>query len=219
MGKAVASANKAHAKAAQKLDQAVLAAAVRVHDSDLVDAMVAAQEARQGLTARQAAKPRATESRQGRLKLRRSSLTYYDDCRTLPGMAKKSLPRPTEAELELLQILWQRGPSTVREIHDALGEKKGTGYTTTLKILQKMTDKGLVQRDESRRSHVYQAAWQAEHTQRQLVRSLLRRAFGGSPAKLVVQALSEEKASPDELAEIRTLLDRLEAEQTKRRTP
>ncbi|HEY1786308.1 MAG TPA: BlaI/MecI/CopY family transcriptional regulator [Pirellulales bacterium] len=134
-------------------------------------------------------------------------------------MTKKTLPRPTEAELELLQILWQRGPSTVREIHEALSGEKGTGYTTTLKILQKMTDKGLVRRDESRRSHVYQAAWQAEQTQRQLVRSLLRRAFGGSAAKLVVQALSEEKASPDELAEIRTLLDRLEEEQTKRRAP
>jgi BlaI family penicillinase repressor len=134
-------------------------------------------------------------------------------------MAKKTLPRPTEAELELLQVLWQRGPSTVREIHEALSGEKDTGYTTTLKILQKMTDKGLVQRDESRRSHVYQAAWQAEQTQRQLVRSLLRRAFGGSAAKLVVQALSEEKASPDELAEIRTLLDRLEEEQTKRRKP
>jgi predicted transcriptional regulator len=134
-------------------------------------------------------------------------------------MTKKSLPRPTEAELELLQVLWQRGPSTVREIHEALSGEKETGYTTTLKILQKMTDKGLVQRDESRRSHVYQAAWQAEQTQRQLVRSLLRRAFGGSPAKLVVQALSEEKASPDELAEIRTLLDRLEEEQTRRRKP
>jgi predicted transcriptional regulator len=129
------------------------------------------------------------------------------------------LPRPTEAELELLQVLWQRGPSTVREIHEALSGEKETGYTTTLKILQKMTDKGLVQRDESRRSHVYRAAWQAEHTQRQLVRSLLRRAFGGSAAKLVVQALSEEKASPDELAEIRTLLDRLEEEQTRRRKP
>src|SRR5580693_8414923 len=109
-------------------------------------------------------------------------------------MAKKSLPRPTEAELELLQVLWQRGPSTVREIHEALSGKKATGYTTTLKILQKMTEKRLVERDESQRSHVYQAALQAEHTQRQLVRSLLRRAFGGSAAKLVVQALSEQKA-------------------------
>jgi BlaI family transcriptional regulator, penicillinase repressor len=134
-------------------------------------------------------------------------------------MSKKSLPRPTEAELELLQVLWQRGPSTVREIHEALSGKKGTGYTTTLKILQKMADKGLVERDESRRSHVYQAARQAEQTQRQLVRSLLRRAFGGSPAKLVVQALSEERASPDELAEIRTLLDRLEKEHQQGSTP
>jgi BlaI family transcriptional regulator, penicillinase repressor len=125
----------------------------------------------------------------------------------MPG---KALPRPTEAELELLRVLWQRGPSTVREIHDALGEAKETGYTTTLKILQKMTDKGLVQRDESERSHVYSAAMEAEKTQRQLVRDLLQRAFGGSPGKLVLQALSEKRASADELAEIRRLLDQLQ---------
>src|SRR4051812_17702525 len=112
-------------------------------------------------------------------------------------MSTKSLPRPTEAELELLRVLWQAGPSTVREIHQSLSESKGTGYTTTLKILQKMTDKGLVRRDESQRSHVYAAVWRAEQTQRQLVRDLLRRAFGGAPARLVVQALSEENVSAD----------------------
>jgi BlaI family transcriptional regulator, penicillinase repressor len=133
-------------------------------------------------------------------------------------MSKKPLPRPTEAELELLAVLWQRGPSTVREIHEALSSKKETGYTTTLKILQKMTDKGLVRRDESRRSHVYHAASAAHETQRQLVRSLVRRAFGGSPTRLVVQALSEQKATAAELAEIRTLLDRLEKEQAKGRS-
>ncbi len=134
-------------------------------------------------------------------------------------MSKKSLPRPTEAELELLAVLWQRGPSTVREIHEALRGRKETGYTTTLKILQKMADKQLVRRDESRRSHVYHAALAADETQRQLVRSLLRRAFGGSPARLVVQALSEQKATAAELAEIRTLIDRLEREQTNGRSP
>jgi BlaI family transcriptional regulator, penicillinase repressor len=133
-------------------------------------------------------------------------------------MSKKSLPRPTEAELELLAVLWQRGPSTVREIHETLSDKKETGYTTTLKILQKMSDKGLVRRDQSRRSHVYEAALTADETQRQLVRSLLRRAFGGSPARLVVQALSEQRATAAELAEIRTLIDRLEKEHAKGRS-
>jgi BlaI family transcriptional regulator, penicillinase repressor len=130
-------------------------------------------------------------------------------------MSKKSLPRPTGAELELLRVLWQRGPSTVREIHDSLRDQKETGYTTTLKILQKMADKGLVDRDESKRSHVYRAVGRADETQRQLVRDLLRRAFGGSPAKLVVQALSEEAVSAEELAEIRHLLEKLEADQRK----
>ena len=125
-------------------------------------------------------------------------------------MAGKSLPRPTEAELELLRVLWERGPSTVREVHDALRDAKETGYTTTLKILQKMTEKGLVRRDESERSHIYIAAIEAEKTQRQLVRDLLHRAFGGSPARLVLQALSEERASAEELAEIRRLIDRLQ---------
>jgi BlaI family transcriptional regulator, penicillinase repressor len=132
-------------------------------------------------------------------------------------MSKKSQPKPTEAELALLRVLWERGPSTVREIHESGSDDRQTGYTTTLKILQNMAEKGLVSRDESRRSHVYQAIFQAEQTQRQLVRDLLRRAFGGSPGKLVVQALSEENVSADDLAEIRRLLDELEARQTKKR--
>jgi len=133
-------------------------------------------------------------------------------------MKKKSLPRPTEAELELLRVLWERGPSTVREIHDSQCDVKATGYTTTLKILQNMTEKGLVERDESRRSHVYRAVCRAEQTQRQLVRDLLRRAFGGAPGKLVVQALSEEPVSAEELAEIRRLLEELEARQHRKGT-
>jgi BlaI family penicillinase repressor len=132
-------------------------------------------------------------------------------------MPAKNLPRPTEAELELLRVLWERGPLTVREIHDALSGDKATGYTTTLKILQKMTDKGLVRRDESQRSHVYEPVMKAEQTQRQLVRDLLQKAFGGSPAQLVMQALSEKKATPAELSEIRHLLDQLEAKQEPRR--
>jgi predicted transcriptional regulator len=98
----------------------------------------------------------------------------------------------------------------VREIHEALGTVKDTGYTTTLKILQKMTGKGLVRRDESNRSHVYSPAIRAEQTQRQLLGDLLHRAFGGSRSKLVVQALADERATADELAEIRCLLDALE---------
>ena len=130
--------------------------------------------------------------------------------------AKSLLPKPTEAELELLRVLWDRGSSTVREIHEASGDEKETGYTTTLKILQNMTAKGLVQRDETQRSHVYSAALKAEQTQRQLVRDLLHRAFGGSPAQLVVQALSEKKATPEELAEIRRLLDGMDKSESNR---
>lgn len=124
--------------------------------------------------------------------------------------SKPSVPRPTEGELELLRVLWLGGPQTVREVHEALGDK-GTGYTTTLKILQKMAEKGLVRRDESERSHVYHPAVAAEKTQRLLVRDLLQRAFGGSPGRLVIQALSEKRATPEERAEIRRLLDEMEA--------
>jgi len=125
-------------------------------------------------------------------------------------MSSKSIvPRPTEAELELLGVMWERGPLTVREVHEGVAGK-GTGYTTTLKILQKMAEKGLVRRDESQRSHVYEPAVAAERTQRLLVRDLVKRAFGGSAGRLVVQALSEKKATTDELAEIRRLLDEME---------
>lgn len=125
-------------------------------------------------------------------------------------MAKSELPRPTEAELAILRVLWERGPSTVREVTEALQDERGTGYTTTLKLLQIMTDKGLVQRDESSRAHAYEAVASAETTQRQLVSDLLDRAFGGSARQLVLQALSAKRASPDELAEIRCLLDEFE---------
>jgi BlaI family transcriptional regulator, penicillinase repressor len=132
----------------------------------------------------------------------------YEESRRREAMNKKSLPQPTAAELELLRVLWERGPSTVREIHENLPDEKGTGYTTTLKTLQIMTDKGLVKRDESKKSHVYRAACQAEHTQRQLVRDLLSRAFGGSAAKLMVHALSDEVVSDADLSELRQLLEK-----------
>ncbi len=119
-------------------------------------------------------------------------------------------PKPTEAELQLLSVLWERGPSTVREIHEVVAGSKETGYTTTLKILQKMTDKGLVVRDESKRSHVYRAAARPEKTQRQLVDELIEKAFGGAAEKLVVQALSSRKVDPEEIETLRKLLDELE---------
>lgn len=119
-------------------------------------------------------------------------------------------PKPTEAELEILSVLWAHGPSTVRAIHEILSQSKATGYTTTLKILQKMAEKGLVVRDESQRSHVYQAAVQAENTQRQLVNELIEKAFGGAAEKLVMQALSSRKVDPKEIETLRKLLDELE---------
>ena len=125
-------------------------------------------------------------------------------------MAELNLPRPTDAELEILKVLWRRGPSTVREVFDDLSGVKTTGYTTFLKLMQIMSDKGLVRRDETARAHVYEAALAEDETQRQLVGDLLRRAFDGSAKRLVLQALSSEKASADELTEIRQMLDELE---------
>ena len=125
-------------------------------------------------------------------------------------MAKRELPKPTDAELAILRVLWERGPSTVRAVTDAIQEERGTGYTTALKLMQIMTDKGLVQRDDTNRSHVYEAVAAAEETQRQLVGDLLDRAFGGSAQQLVLQALSGRKASRADLAEIRKLLDEME---------
>jgi BlaI family penicillinase repressor len=117
------------------------------------------------------------------------------------------LPRPTDAELAILRVLWARGPSTVRQVHEVLSRERPAAYTTALKLLQIMTDKGLVSRDERDRSHVYQARLTEAQTQRQLVRDLLDRAFGGSAAKLVMQALAARRASPEELLEIRRLID------------
>lgn len=116
-------------------------------------------------------------------------------------------PRPTDAELEILRVLWERGPSTVRQVHEELAEARETGYTTTLKLMQIMAEKGLVTRDESTRTHVYAASASQEHTQRQLVNDLVRRAFGGSAAELVLRALSTQRTSESELREIRKLID------------
>lgn len=125
-------------------------------------------------------------------------------------MSKQGVPRPTDAELEILNVLWQRGAATVREVHDELSARKATLYTTVLKMLQIMTEKGLVERDESQRAHLYRARLAQDETQRQLLNDLLARAFDGSATKLVMQALSGREASAEELTEIRAMLDRFE---------
>ena len=123
-----------------------------------------------------------------------------------------SLPRPTDSELNILQVLWRTGAATVKQVQQKLGE--GTGYTTVLKFLQIMTEKGLVRRDESERAHVYRATLSEDETQRQLVSGLLKRAFGGSTSRLVLQALASRKTSANDLAEIRRLIDKLSREKS-----
>jgi BlaI family transcriptional regulator, penicillinase repressor len=122
-----------------------------------------------------------------------------------------TLPRPTDAELDILRVLWERGPATVREVQEALDElerRRPAGYTTVLKQLQIMTEKGLVERDESGRAHVYRASLAREATETQLVGDLLDRAFGGSASRLVMRALASTPASEEEIREIRRLLER-----------
>jgi BlaI family penicillinase repressor len=120
------------------------------------------------------------------------------------------LPRPTDAELEILTVLWSRGPSTVRDVVEVLTKRRPAQYTTILKLMQIMAEKRLVRRDEKERAHVYEASRPREWTQRQLAGDLLERAFGGSAAELMVGALAARKASKKELAEIRRLLDQME---------
>lgn len=127
-------------------------------------------------------------------------------------MTEPTLPMPTDAELAILRVLWDRGPSTVRDVHEILSDTQGTGYTTILKLMQIMTEKGLVVRDESQRAHVYEPRHSEQRTQRQILSDLVDRAFGGSPAKLVMQALSGRKATAEELNAIRDLLDRIEGD-------
>jgi|SRR5581483_3668235 len=120
----------------------------------------------------------------------------------------RSMPLPTDAELDILAALWRLGPSTVREVHESMG--KDSGYTTTLKQMQMMHEKGLVRRSERFRSHVYEAAIPKQQTQRQIAGDLLQRAFEGSSAKLVMGALSAQPATSEELREIRRMLDEFE---------
>src|SRR6187397_995479 len=122
--------------------------------------------------------------------------------------SKVAPPRPTQTELEILRVLWLRGPSSVREVQQTISETRDTGYTTVLKLLQIMARKGLVARDERERTHVYRTALAQEQTQRQLVSDLLDRAFNGSASQLILQALAAKRTSPDEMEEIRRMLDK-----------
>jgi len=125
---------------------------------------------------------------------------------------RRAAPNPTPAELEILRVLWRHPGSTVRELHERLHTGRNTGYTTVLKLLQIMTEKGLVSREEARRAHVYHPGIPEEQVKSRMVDDLVDRAFGGAAQGLVLHALSTGKPSPQELAEIRSLLDRLEDE-------
>jgi predicted transcriptional regulator len=125
-------------------------------------------------------------------------------------MFKEPLQKPTASELEILRVLWARGPSTVREVHEALSEKKELGYTTVLKLLQIMTAKGTVRRDEGRRAHVYEACQPATETKRQLAGDVLQRVFEGSASELMIHALEGRRTSKKELEELRRLLEEYE---------
>jgi predicted transcriptional regulator len=122
---------------------------------------------------------------------------------------KPKLPEPTDAELEILLVLWDTGPTTVREVHERLSDRRPLVYTTVLKLMQIMAEKGLVDRDESQRAHLYRARLTQEEARRMLVGDLLDRLFQGSAKQLVMQALSSRKATREELAEIRRMLDEM----------
>ena len=124
-------------------------------------------------------------------------------------MSSNKAMKPTESELEILQILWTKGLATVREVHEDLAQLKDVGYTTTLKLMQIMHEKGLVKRDDSMRTHVYQAAVNKEKTQKHLLNKMIDSLFGGSPTQLVIQALGEHKASAEEIEKIQSLLNDL----------
>lgn len=117
--------------------------------------------------------------------------------------------KPTDSELEILQVLWEKGTATVREVHEELSKTKEAGYTTTLKLMQIMNEKGLVKRDNSMRSHVYHAAVNREKTQKHLLNKMIDSLFGGSPTQLVIQALGNSRTSQEELDKIQELLDNL----------
>ena len=126
-------------------------------------------------------------------------------------MSVPKMIKPTESELEILQILWSKGLATVREVHEELSRTKDAGYTTTLKLMQIMNEKGIVKRDDSMRTHVYQAAVNKERTQKHLLNKMIDSLFGGSPTQLVIQALGDNnhKASAEEIEQIQALLNSL----------
>jgi predicted transcriptional regulator len=126
---------------------------------------------------------------------------------------KQAPQKPTASELEILRVLWTRGPSTVREVHDSLNEKRAMGYTSVLKFLQIMTTKGTVRRNETQRAHVYEACLPAEQTKRQLAGDMLQRVFEGSASQLMMHALAGRKASREEIEELRRLLNEQEKEE------
>ncbi len=128
-------------------------------------------------------------------------------------MSKQKSSQPTDAELAILQILWERGPSTVREINDLLNEERPTGYTTTLKLMQIMLEKQLLARDESQRTHIYRALLSRQNSQEQTLNRIRDRFFGGSATRLVLQALGGSAPTAEELREIRALLDSIEGRQ------
>lgn len=128
-------------------------------------------------------------------------------------MSRPKSSKPTDAELSILKVLWRKGPSTVRDVQQALSVERRTGYTTALKLLQIMTGKGLVYRDETNRAHVYQPSSSEEETQQQIVGDLLDRVFGGSAMKLVLHSLTSQQATPQDIQQIREMLTKLEQEQ------
>jgi predicted transcriptional regulator len=124
-------------------------------------------------------------------------------------MSSTKYIKPTESELEILQVLWERGTASVRDVHEELAKIKDVGYTTTLKLMQIMNEKGLVRRDDSFKTHIYQSAVSKEKTQKHLLGKMIDNLFGGSSTELVIQALGNHKATPSELDEIQQLLDNL----------
>ncbi len=131
------------------------------------------------------------------------------DTKLFVKMSNNKLLKPTESELEILQILWEKGKATVREVHEELSAYKDSGYTTTLKLMQIMHDKGLVERDDSSKTHIYEAVITRENTQKQMVGKMVSSLFGGSTSQLVMQALGSSAPSRQELEEIQKLLDNL----------
>ena len=132
-------------------------------------------------------------------------------------MKNLKINKPTESEMEILQVLWEKGPSTVREIHDILSHTKETGYTTTLKLMQIMNEKGLLNRNDNSKTHIYTSAVKKESIQKQAVNKIINGLFKGSPAKLVMHALGNHRASKEEILEIKKYLDEMENKETSKK--